>query len=55
MSDKHITSETKNNRVFVTVVDLNTGKTVEASQSYGVIRNESEAKSEAIAKAVKKL
>jgi uncharacterized protein (DUF433 family) len=55
MSDKHIISETKNNRVFVTVVDTNTGKKAEASQSYGVIRTESAAKTDAIRKACEKL
>lgn len=54
MSDKIISSETKNNRVFVTAVDGETGKIREASQSYGVLRNESQAKAEATAKAIQK-
>jgi hypothetical protein len=54
MSEKIISSETKNNRVFVSVTDAETGKTKEASQSYGVLRNESQAKTEATAKAIQK-
>jgi hypothetical protein len=54
MSDKHIQVTESHTTTFVTMVDTNTGKTVEGQANH-VFQSKADAKTSAIAKAASKL